>query len=39
LAGKPEGKTLLGRPRGRRDNIIISLKETVGGGVGRIHKV
>ena len=39
MAGKPEGKALLGRPGGRWDNIIIYLKETVWGGVGRIHKV
>jgi hypothetical protein len=39
LTGKPEGKTLLGRPRSRWDNIIIYLKATVWDGVGRIHKV
>jgi len=39
LAGNPEGKTLLGKPGGRWDNIIIYLTETVWGGVGGIHKV
>jgi hypothetical protein len=39
LAGKPEEKTLFGRPGGRWDKIIIYLKETVWSGVDRIHKV
>jgi hypothetical protein len=40
LAGKPEGKRPLGRPRGRwEDNIRMDLREILWEGVDWIHLV